>query len=71
MALSIIGIASCPFCGGPSEVGRSRGGKGNSIHLICRPCYLNLQVHIMSPVAEQLARQAIGETLAPEKVSES
>ena len=38
MALEMIGSAPCPYCKAETEVGLSRGGEGNALHLICGPC---------------------------------
>ena len=59
MALKILGRAPCPFCGLPANVGISRGGEGQAVHLICGPCRIQVQAHRDSRVGRQLGNEAI------------
>ena len=58
MALSNLGQVPCPYCTQPAQVGIAKDGKGNAVHLLCRPCGINLQAHRHSVVGKQLESEA-------------
>ena len=60
MALKILGRAPCPFCGMPANVGISRGGEGQAVHLICGPCQTQVQAHRDGKVGLKIGREALG-----------
>ena len=59
MSLKLLGQAPCPFCGHPADVGISRGGKGQAVHLICRPCQTQVQAHKAGAVGQRFGREAL------------
>ncbi len=58
MALSNVGQAPCPYCTQPAQVGIAKDGKGNAVHLLRRPCGINLQAHRHSVVGRRLEEEA-------------
>ena len=68
MSLKLLGKAPCPFCNLPANVGISRGGKGQAVHLICGPCQTQVQAHIDGKVGKKMGREALDlpETARPQ-----
>ncbi len=59
MALKILGRAPCPFCRLPANVGISRDGEGQAVHLICGPCQTQVQAHRDGKVGKKMGREAL------------
>ena len=59
MALKLLGQAPCPFCGQLANVGISRDGEGQAVHLMCGPCQTQVQAHRDGKVGQKLGNEAI------------